>query len=67
MDISFSCEIEGDYLWDQERGRLQSYELAGPATMELSASKEIEVREQKLEMLLEMTLTGEFKLAGKIE
>ena len=67
MDLSFTLELEGDYLWDQERGRLQSYELEGPASMELSYSKELDVRGQKLPLVLELTLTGEFKLAGKIE
>jgi hypothetical protein len=65
--VALELEIEGEYLWDMEHGRLASFELAGPAKLHLTNSKEIEARGQKVKMLMQFALSGECKAAGRVE
>jgi hypothetical protein len=67
MKIEFGFELEGDYLWDLEHGRLSSFELAGPARLQMTGTKELEAKGQKLTMEMKILLKGECKLAGKFE
>ncbi len=60
-------DLEGEYLWDCGHGRLSSFALEGEARMTFSASKEIEAKDQKLQMEMKFDLAGPCKVAGKIE
>jgi len=67
MRAEIHLDLEGDYLWDCERGRLSSFELEGPVRVTFSATQEIAAKDQKLEMEMKFELAGTCKVAGKIE
>jgi hypothetical protein len=67
MSVALEFELEGEYLWDMEHGRLASFELAGPAKFHATTSKEIDSRGQKVKMLLRFDLAGECKAAGRVD
>jgi hypothetical protein len=67
MHLAIQLDLEGDYLWDSERGRLASFVLEGPARITLSASREIDAKDQKVQMEMKFELGGTCKVAGKIE
>jgi hypothetical protein len=67
MKMEFGFEVEGDYLWDIEHGRLSSFELVGPANLQMAGSKELEANGQKLTMSIKFLLKGECKIVGKFD
>lgn len=67
MRAEIRMDLEGEYLWDCERGRLWSFALEGEVRVTFSATKEIEAKDQTLEMEMKFELAGPCKVAGKIE
>ena len=62
-----TLELEGEYLWDLEHGRLASFEVHGPATLVASAEREVESKGRKIPMKLRFDFAGELQAKGSID
>jgi hypothetical protein len=62
-----TLELEGEYLWDLERGRLASYSIRGPATLSATGEREVETKAGKAPMKLRFEFSGELKSKGSFD
>jgi hypothetical protein len=67
MDIEFELEGEGELLWDLSKGRAHSFELSGPAHMNMDMAMKLTAGGQSLSLEQSMQMSGTTNLSVKVE
>ncbi len=67
MDIEFEMEGEGELLWDLSKGRAHSFELSGPAHMNMDMAMKLTAGGQSLSLEQSMQMSGTTNLNVKFE
>lgn len=67
MDIEFEMESEGELLWDLSKGRAHSFELSGPAHMNMDMAMKLSAGGQNLSLEQSMQMSGTTNMSVKFE
>lgn len=67
MDVDLDLEGEGELLWDLAKGHAHSFELSGPAHMNMDMAMKLTAQGQSMNMQQIMQMSGTTNITAKFE